>query len=159
MNSRDTWDACASEYDSSLQKVAGPCIVKLLEQVGLLPVTSSSRTIKVIDLACGPGFLGTLLGEAYSQAGYLEKVNILSTDFSSNMVKIAERHFASRNWLSPQFSARTLDATNLDGVPSGYYTHAFCSFGIMMVPDAPKALNEMFRVLEPSGIRTVQEGG
>jgi demethylmenaquinone methyltransferase/2-methoxy-6-polyprenyl-1,4-benzoquinol methylase len=151
MNNRDTWDACASEYDGSLKKVTGPCIVKLLEQVGLLPVTSSSRTIKVIDLACGPGFLGTLLGEAYSQAGYLEKMTILSTDFSSNMVKIAERHFSSRNWPSPQFSARTIDATNLDGVPSACYTHAFCTFGIMMIPDAPKALNEMFRVLEPSG--------
>jgi len=61
---------------------------------------------------------------------------------------MTERRSASRNRLPPQFSARTLDSTDLVDVPSDYYTHVFCIFGIMMVPDA---LNEMFPVLEPSG--------
>ena len=151
MNSRDTWDSCASEYDNDAAKVTGPCVIKLLEQVSILPVASSAREIKVIDLAAGPGVLGTLIGKAYFDAGCLEKVSVLSTDFSPNMVKMAEHRFASHNWPSSQFSARTLDAMNLADVPSNHYTHAFCAFGLMMVPDAAKALGEMFRVLQPSG--------
>jgi ubiquinone/menaquinone biosynthesis C-methylase UbiE len=151
MNNPDTWNSCASEYDATTQQVTSPCIIKLLEQVAVLPVTSSAGTIKVIDLASGPGTLSTLLGEAYSQAGCLEKVVALSTDFSSSMVEMAKRRFASRNWPSPQFSARTLDATDLIDVPSDHYTHAFCTFGMMMIPNARKALSELFRVLEPSG--------
>lgn len=162
MNKSDTWDFISSEYDVLAQKVTGPCIVKLLEQVSVLPVTPFAHPIKVIDLASGPGILTTLLGDAYSHAGCLEKLTILSTDFSSNMVEIAERQFASRNWPSSQFSARTLDATNLVAVPSDHYTYAFCTFGVMMIPDASKALSEMFRVLEPSGtigITTWQKAG
>jgi ubiquinone/menaquinone biosynthesis C-methylase UbiE len=151
MNKSDTWDFISSEYDADAQELTGPCIVKLLEQVSLLPVTSSTRSIKGIELASGPGILATLLGEAYSRAGYLENVTFLSTDFSPKMVELAERRFASRNWPSSQFSARTLDATHLVDVPSDHYTHAFCTFGLMMIPDASKALDEMFRVLEPSG--------
>lgn len=152
MNKPDTWDNCASEYDTVAVKVTGPCISKLLEQVSIFPVTSFSRTIKVIDLAGGPGILGTLIGEAYSQAGHLEKVTFLSTDFSPIMVEKAKHRFASHNWPTSQFSASTFDATNLVTVPSNHYSHAFCTFGIMMIPDASKVLNEMFRVLEPSGV-------
>ena len=151
MNSQETWDSCAPEYDITVTRLTGPCIVKLLEEVSLLPVLSSTGAIKVIDLAAGPGILGTLLGNAYFDAGCLEKISVLSTDFSPNMVKIAEQRFVSNNWPSSQFSARTLNAMDLAGVPSDHYTHAFCAFGIMMVPDAAKALREMFRVLEPSG--------
>ncbi len=32
-----------------------------------------------------------------------------------------------------------------------HYTHAFCIFGLMMMPDASKALDGMFRVLGLSG--------
>ncbi|UJR16691.1 hypothetical protein I4U23_003591 [Adineta vaga] len=152
MNKVETWDFCAPEYEILAQPVTGPCIVKLLEQVSILPVTTDTvQTIKVIDVAAGPGILSTLLGEAYSQAALLEKVTILSTDFSPNMVELAERCFAFRNWPLSQFSARTLDAMNLVDIPSDHYTHAFCTFGIMMVPNASKALSEMFRVLQPSG--------
>ena len=151
MNRSETWDFCASEYDTNAEAVTGPCIGKLLEQASVVPVNSTAHPIKVIDLAAGPGILGTLLGNAYSQAGCLEKLTVLSTDFSSKMVEMAERRFKSHNWTPSQFSARTLDATDLAGIPSNYYTHAFCTFGIMMIPDASKALKEMFRVLEPSG--------
>lgn len=152
MNKADLWNYCAVEYDAVVPAITEPCIVKLLEQVLLLPVTATNGTVKVIDLAAGPGFLAAILGEAYSQAGLFEKMTILSTDFSSTMVEIAERHFASRNWSPSQFSARTLDATNLVDVPSNHYTHAFCTFGVIMIPDAPKALSEMHRVLQPLGI-------
>ncbi len=150
MKKSDTWDFIASEYDA-IQQVTSPCIVKLLEQISLLPVTSSTPSIKVIDLASGPRVLAKLLGETYSQAGYLEKVTFLSTDFSPKMVELTQRRFASHNFPSTQFSARTLDATNLLNVPSDHYTHAFCAFGVMMIPGAYKALSEMFRVLETSG--------
>ena len=151
MNSSIFWDSYSSEYDKGVQKITGPCVVNLLEQVALLPVSSSARPIKVIDIAAGPGFLSTVIGEAYSRAGCLDKVNILSTDFSEGMTGQAQQHFTSLHWPSSQFTARTLDATNLVDVPSNYYTHAFCTFGIMMVPDAPKAIDEMVRVLEPAG--------
>ena len=152
MNKAETWDFCALEYDTTAEAVTSPCVTKLLEQVSILPPPAASNTINVIDVAAGPGFLGTILGDAYSQAGLLEKMTLLSTDFSPKMVEIAERRFASRNWPSSKFSSRTLDAANLVDVPSDHFTHAFCTFGIMMVPDYSKALNEMYRVLQPSGI-------
>ncbi|CAF1631060.1 unnamed protein product, partial [Adineta ricciae] len=152
MNKAETWDFCAPEYETLAVPVTGPCITKLLEQVSILPVTvSTAQTIKAIDIAGGAGFLSTLLGEAYSKAGLLEKVTILSSDFSPKMVEFTERSFASHNWPSSQFYARVLDATNLVDVSSNHFTHAFCTFGLMMIPDASKALNEMLRVLQPSG--------
>ena len=117
MNKSETLDFIASEYDA-IQRATTPCIVKLLEQISLLPVNSSTGPIKVIDLASGPAVLAILLGEAYSQVGYLDKITFLSSDFSPKMVELAERRFASHNWSQAQFSFRTFDAANLVGVPS-----------------------------------------
>lgn len=151
MDSPAMWDACVTEYGIIAPKVTGPCITNMLEQVGLLPVNGFTQPIRAIDLAAGPGLLATILGDAYAQAGSLDKVSILSTDFSPKMVEKSAEHFASFKWPPAQFPSRTLDAANLDDVPSNHYTHAFCSFGLMMMPEATKVLSEMLRVLEPSG--------
>ena len=151
MDKSETWDACAEDYVNNTQKVTTQCVVKLLEELSVFPVTSSASPIKVIDIAAGPGTLGILLGEAYSQAGQLDKITILSTDFSKMMIEQAQDHINSRSWSSTQFSTCVADATNLVNIPSDFYTHAFCTFGLMMIPNPAKALSEMFRVLQSAG--------
>jgi len=151
MNKSETWDICAQDYLTTTQNVTGRCIVELLEELSLLPVTSSAPTIKVIDIAAGTGILAILLGEAYSQAGQFDKITILSTDFSKVMMQKAQTQFNARNWPETQLSTRVADATDLVDIPSDFYTHAFCTFGLMLIPNASKAINEMFRVLQSTG--------
>ncbi len=99
----------------------------------------------VLELGCGAGRIGINL----ARRGYS---NVLSTDFSENMVKIAEA-IGARDGLKMSFAVCDATATAL---PDESFDAAIFGFnGLMQIPKAENrknAVREIFRVLKSGGI-------
>jgi len=93
------------------------------------------RKAKVIDIGCGTGYGSAFLGEKYE---------VIAIDNSNEAIKYANKHYSEK--------ARflTVDATKLPFGNSKF--DAACSFEVIEhLKDTHKFLNEVFRVLKPSG--------
>ncbi len=134
----------APSYEKSVHAITGPHAVALadivaaeLERAG----TAAAPAPTVLDVACGAGissqaFLGACPG-----------ATIDATDFAPNMVGIAKERLGAR--VRRTFVA---DASALPTELAGSYDVVFSNFGIVLVPDVPKALAEAFRVIRPGGL-------
>ncbi len=95
--------------------------------------------IKVLELAAGTGIVTRYLLQA------LPNADIVATDISGDMMDIAKETITSPN----------LTWQNVDMAKIPFANNSFdlivCQFGLMFVPDKPKALSEMHRVLKPNG--------
>ena len=112
------------------------------EKAVVLPLVEKSA--KILELGCGAGRIGINL----ARLGY---ENVLSTDFSENMVKVANA-IIGRDGLD--MSARVCDATAID-LPSDSFDAVIFGFnGLMQIPKAEnrfRAIGEIFRVLKRGG--------
>lgn len=112
------------------------------EKAVVLPLVEKSS--KILELGCGAGRIGINL----ARLGY---ENVLSTDFSENMVKVANA-IIERDGLD--MSARVCDATAID-LPSDSFDAVIFGFnGLMQIPKAEnrfRAMEEIFRVLKRGG--------
>lgn len=95
----------------------------------------------VLETACGTG-AGT---RALRHHLPLER-EIVATDFSAAMLAFAESSIANAAGVSWQLA----DASNLT-FPDGAFGAVVCQFGLMFVPDRPRAVREARRVLAPGG--------
>lgn len=95
-------------------------------------ITSGDR---VLDLCCGQGTLTAMISESGA--------SVAGLDFSSEMIANARR-------TAPDAEIVTGDAM---AMPFGdaEFDKVVCNFGMMHIPDQPKALNEVRRVLKPNG--------
>ncbi len=95
--------------------------------------------IKVLELAAGTGRVTKPLLAALPDA------QILATDISEDMMDIAKESIISEN----------LNWQNVNMMEIPFADNEFdliiCQFGLMFVPNKPKALTEMYRVLKPGG--------
>ncbi len=89
----------------------------------------------VLDLCCGQGNVT----EALLRDGH----QVTSVDFSAAMLGHARRRVPGGNFVEA-------DAQDLP-FPDGTFGTVVCSFGLMHVPDQPRALAEIGRVLAPGG--------
>jgi SAM-dependent methyltransferase len=106
----------------------------------LLELASIDPTMRVLDVACGPG-TATLL--AAKNAAHVSAV-----DFSPGMLEQLRRRVREDN-------VRNVDAELMDAQRLTFHDGTFdavvCSFGMMFVPDRARAFEEMRRVLRPGG--------
>lgn len=100
-----------------------------------LIVSSIEKTGKVLDLCCGQGNVT----EALSQARH----SVIGADFSSMMLSHARKRFPAGEFVEADAQDLPFDDEAFDCV--------VCSFGLMHVPDQPKALSEVRRVLKTKG--------
>jgi len=94
----------------------------------------------VVELACGSGILTKQLREALPQ-----QVSLVATDVSAAMVRYAQAaiRLEGIDW-------RTADAMALP-FEAGFAAAIVCQFGLMFVPDKPRSVREMQRVLTADG--------
>lgn len=139
------WDKAAGHYEAHWANQLRPAQARLLELGGLAPGEG------VIDVACGTGLVTLAAAAAVGPSGA-----VLGTDLSAGMVDLAQTA-AARSGLSWASFAR-MDAEALD-CGAGGFDAAFCSLGLMYVPDPERALRELCRVLRPGGRAVVSVWG
>jgi SAM-dependent methyltransferase len=128
------WDQIAAAYATFVEPGEEPVSSAALRLVGL------TRDESFLDVAAGPG--GLALAAARLGA------TVLATDWAPAMV--AQFHARIRTEGLGNAGARVMDAHALD-IEDDSFDVTGSQFGVMLVPDQPRALREMVRVTKPGG--------
>ena len=128
------WDAIAEGYD----RYVAPQEVDLAnEALGLVGLEPGER---LLDVAAGTGGLSLPAARLGAQ--------VLATDWSPAMIERFEAR-AHAEGLS-NAHGRVMDCHAVD-LPEDSFDITGSQFGVMLVPDQPRALREMVRVTKPGG--------
>ena len=131
------WDKASSYYERYWSKQLEPAQQLLLKTANLQPGA------RVLDVACGTGLVTFPAAASVGAEG-----RVIATDLSEKMVDFV-REQASKRKVS-NVSSKWMDAEDLKFSEASFET-VLCALGLMYVPDTPRALKEMYRVLKPGG--------
>jgi ubiquinone/menaquinone biosynthesis C-methylase UbiE len=130
----EAWDAIAEGYD----RYVAPQEVDLANQaLGLVGLEPGER---FLDVAAGTG--GLSLPAARRGA------RVVATDWSPAMIERFEARVREEGLSGA--AGRVMDCHALD-LPDDSFDVTGSQFGVMLVPDQPRALREMVRVTRPGG--------
>ena len=130
----EAWDSIAEGYD----RYVAPQEVDLADEA--LRLVALEADERFLDVAAGTGGLG--LPAARRGAP------VLATDWSSAMIERFEARVREEGLRDAE--ARVMDCHALD-LPDDSFDVTGSQFGVMLVPDQPRALREMVRVTKPGG--------
>jgi ubiquinone/menaquinone biosynthesis C-methylase UbiE len=133
----EAWDAIAEGYDRYVAPREADLAAETLRLVGL------RAGERFLDVAAGPG--GLSLPAARLGA------RVLAVDWSAAMIERFEARVREEGLGDAE--GRVMDCHALD-LPDDGFDVTGSLFGVMLVPDQPRALREMARVTRPGG-RTV----
>ncbi len=102
-----------------------------------------SPGLHVLDIASGTGEPSLTVAEAVGPHG-----RVVASDLVSEMLKFAEENAASRGLRNMEFHQANAERLPF---PDRHFDRVTCRFGIMFIPDIPKAMGEFLRVLKPGG--------
>ncbi len=128
------WDAIADGYD----RYVAPQEAELADQALRLVALQAGE--RFLDVAAGPG--GLSLPAARLGA------HVLATDWSPAMIERFEARVQEKGLRDAQ--GRVMDCHALE-LPDDSFDVTGSQFGVMLVPDQPRALREMVRVTNPGG--------
>ncbi len=125
----DGWEKAARNYERCWTDHSFPFIPPLLQ------ATDVSTGTRLLDLACGPGYVS-------EQAGSVG-ANPVGVDFSRHMIQAARRRnprldFCEADAHQLPFQSRSFDAVTMN-------------FGVLHLSHPESAFAEIFRVLRPTG--------
>ncbi len=130
----EAWDAIAAGYDRHVAPQEAALAAEALALVGLEPGE------RFLDVAAGTGGLSLPAARLGAE--------VLATDWSPAMIEQFEAR-AREEGLS-NTDGRVMDCHALD-LPDDSFDVTGSQFGVMLVPDQPRALREMVRVTRPGG--------
>ena len=130
----EAWDAIAAGYDRYVAPQEADLASEALRLASLEPGE------RFLDVAAGTG--GLSLPAARLGA------DVLATDWSRAMIEQFEAR--SRDEGLSNAEGRVMDCHALD-LPDDSFDVTGSQFGVMLVPDQPRALREMVRVTKPGG--------
>jgi ubiquinone/menaquinone biosynthesis C-methylase UbiE len=128
------WDAIAEGYDRYVAPQEVDLANEALRLVGLEPGD------RFLDVAAGPGGLSLPAARLGGQ--------VYATDWSSAMIEQFETRVRDEGLRDAE--GRVMDCHALD-FPNDSFDVTGSQFGVMLVPDQPRALREMVRVTKPGG--------
>ena len=123
------WESVAHKYGYAWSSLTKKFIPSLLDSVNIKP------GIKLLDLACGPGYVS----EAAITLGALP----VGIDFSKKMIKLAKER-------NPSIEFFEGDAEDLNFEP-GSFDAVTMNFGMLHMSDPEKVFSEAARVLKKRG--------
>ena len=140
-NERRSWDSFSRRYTQIALPEFRPYGRRLIE------LADVHRGMWVLDVATGPGEPALTAAKRVGPNGV-----VIGIDFSNSMLRAAARRARAAGFHHVQF--RRMDAEHLK-VPAMSFDRVFCRFGLMLLPDAERALAEMQRVLVPGGLAAI----
>ena len=130
----EAWDAIAEGYDRYVAPQEVDLANEALRLVGLEPGE------RFLDVAAGTGGLSLPAARLGAQ--------VLATDWSPAMIERFEARVRAEGLSNAE--GRVMDCHALD-LPDDSFDVTGSQFGVMLVPDQPRALREMVRVTRPGG--------
>ena len=130
----EAWDAIAEGYDRYVAPQEVDLANEALRLVGLEPGE------RFLDVAAGTGGLSLPAARLGAQ--------VLATDWSPAMIERFEARVREEGLSNAE--GRVMDCHALD-LPDDSFDVTGSQFGVMLVPDQPRALREMVRVTRPGG--------
>ncbi len=130
----EAWDAIANGYDAYVAPQEVDLANEALRLVALKPGE------RFLDVAAGTGGLSLPAARLGAQ--------VLATDWSPAMIERFEARVREEGLSRAE--ARVMDCHALD-LPDDRFDVTGSQFGVMLVPDQPRALREMVRVTKPGG--------
>jgi len=130
----EAWDAIAEGYDRYVAPQEIDLANEALRLVGLEPGE------RFLDVAAGTGGLSLPAARLGAE--------VLATDWSPAMIERFEACVHEEGLSKAE--GRVMDCHALD-LPDGSFDVTGSQFGVMLVPDQPRALQEMVRVTKPGG--------
>ena len=101
---------------------------------------SAGQVNAILEVACGTGQVTRHLRE------HLPNARITATDLNAGMLEYAKKTVGAEN----DFEWLIADAQNLQ-FGENSFDAVICQFGLMLMPDKQRAVNEAYRVLRPGG--------
>ena len=138
---RDSWNKFSARYTKVVLPEFRPFGRRLIEIAGV------RRGMWVLDVATGPGEPALTLARRVGPSGV-----VVGVDFSPAMLRRARAR--ARNLHLHNVLFREMDAERLT-FDDMTFDRVCCRFGLMLMPDAERALAEMRRVLVPGGLVAV----
>ncbi|KAF2817313.1 S-adenosyl-L-methionine-dependent methyltransferase [Mytilinidion resinicola] len=140
-------DPSVAQMYALAEAASGPFARAALEQAGIQ--NHSGSPLAVFDMACGTGVVADQLYDLLSDQNDVRKnLKVTCGDTSEAMISHLQNRIKDQGWTGTE--AKIMDGMDTK-LPSGAYTHAFCTFGIGHMPDPLVALAELHRVLAPGG--------
>jgi ubiquinone/menaquinone biosynthesis C-methylase UbiE len=130
----EAWDSIAEGYDRYVAPQEVDLANEALRLVGLEPGE------RLLDVAAGTGGLSRRPARIGAQ--------VLATDWSPGMIGRFKARVREEGLLKAD--GRVMDCHALD-LPKDSFDVVGSQFGVMLVPDQPRALREMVRVTRPGG--------
>jgi ubiquinone/menaquinone biosynthesis C-methylase UbiE len=130
----EAWDSIAEGYDRYVAPQEVDLANEALRLVGLEPGE------RLLDVAAGTGGLSLPAARLGAQ--------VLATDWSPAMIGRFKARAREEGLLKAE--GRVMDCHALD-LPNDSFDVVGSQFGVMLVPDQPRALREMVRVTRPGG--------
>ena len=130
----EAWDALAAGYDRYVAPQEAALADEALRLVGL------KAGERFLDVAAGTGGLSLPAARLGAE--------VLATDWSPAMIERFEARVRDEGL--PNAEGRVMDCHALD-VSDNSFDVTGSQFGVMLVPDQPRALREMVRVTKPGG--------
>ena len=140
-NEREGWNKFSARYVKVAIPEFRPYGRRLVELAGL------RKGMWALDVATGPGEPALTIARRVGPGGL-----VLGVDFSPGMIRLARGRAKRAGAGNAHF--REMDAERL-ALDAMTFDRAFCRFGLMLMPDAERALREMRRVLVPGGLVAV----
>jgi SAM-dependent methyltransferase len=130
----EAWDAIADGYDRYVAPQEVDLATEALRLVGLEPGQ------RFLDVAAGTGGLSLPAARLGAQ--------VLATDWSPAMIERFEARVREEGLSNA--AGRVMDCHALD-LPDDHFDVSGSQFGVMLVPEQPRALRELMRVTRPGG--------
>jgi ubiquinone/menaquinone biosynthesis C-methylase UbiE len=130
----EAWDAIAEGYDRYVAPQEVDLATEALRLVGLEPGQ------RFLDVAAGTGGLSLPAARLGAQ--------VLATDWSPAMIERFEERVREEGLRNA--AGRVMDCHTLE-LPDDHFDVTGSQFGVMLVPEQPRALREMVRVTRPGG--------
>ena len=131
---REAWDAIADGYDRYVAPQEVDLASEALRLVGLEPGQ------RFLDVAAGTGGLSLPAARLGAQ--------VLATDWSPAMIERFEARVREEGLSNA--AGRVMDCHALE-LPDDHFDVTGSQFGVMLVPEQPRALRELVRVTRPGG--------